>query len=295
MVDKQVFSPPTDTEWLGIRNKYIGASEAAAILGYSPFSSPWSVWARKTGRVTDSFDGGPMAEWGHRLEPATAAKFADETGRTVVDPGEYHIEIQGIMLATVDRFQYMPDAPGGRGNLELKAAYYDAFARWRNAVPIEHQIQIQHQMYSTGCAFSSIAVLGNGYQFKWFDVPRHDEFIDRLVTVLGEWWDKYVIPDTPPDADGHHNTGAAITAVYPNENGKTVDLLGKELQAAHEAREVLGAELKAKKKQHDEATNKLKAAIGAASAGRLADGTGYTLTDTKKGRTIRRVKKCLQD
>ena len=293
MIDRIEHEPANEADWLALRLKYIGASEAAAIHNRASFSSPWSVWARKTGRVTDKYDGGPMATWGHRHEPAIADAFTEQTGRATIDPGEYFVQSRGILAATIDRWQVMPS--GSREVLEIKCAWYAAWDEWRQRVPVAYQIQIQHQLYCTGCEQASVAVLGNGYEFKLFHIARNESFIEAHVEQLTTWWEKYVIGDTSPHVDGHTATADTIGAMYPNENGKTVDLLGKELQAAHEAREVLGAELKAKKKQHDEATNKLKAAIGAASAGRLADGTGYTLSDTKKGRTIRRVKKCLQE
>ena len=37
--------------WLAQRNSGIGASEVAAVLGESTYYSPYSLWARKTGRV----------------------------------------------------------------------------------------------------------------------------------------------------------------------------------------------------------------------------------------------------
>ena len=38
-------------EWLERRRKSIGGSDSAAILGLSEYSSAYSVWAEKTGKV----------------------------------------------------------------------------------------------------------------------------------------------------------------------------------------------------------------------------------------------------
>lgn len=43
----------TESEWLAARQSGIGASEAAAVLGFSKFASPYSVWGRKTGRIDE--------------------------------------------------------------------------------------------------------------------------------------------------------------------------------------------------------------------------------------------------
>ena len=37
-------------EWLRLRGQYIGGSDAAAVVGMNPFSSPYALWAEKTGK-----------------------------------------------------------------------------------------------------------------------------------------------------------------------------------------------------------------------------------------------------
>jgi putative phage-type endonuclease len=286
----KIVQPQTEAEWLAIRKGYAGSSETAAILGHSNWQSPWAVWAHKTGRMEDQFAPNDMAEWGHRLEPVIAEKFVEVTGRKILDPGDYHIETRGIFLATIDRDQFTKERPR-RGVLELKSAYYDSFTQWETQVPIPYQIQYQQQLYATGCDWGSIAVLGNGCSWKYFDIERDEKFIARMVEVVSEWWDKHVVGDTPPPADGHKSTGRAIAAVYPEPKEETVDLVGEALQAAHERREALAVQIGELEEKRDESTNLIKAAIGDAQVGRLADGTGYTYKATKKARTLRRTKK----
>ena len=38
-------------EWLALRRGYIGGSDAAAVVGLSPYVTPYQVWAEKTGKV----------------------------------------------------------------------------------------------------------------------------------------------------------------------------------------------------------------------------------------------------
>lgn len=294
--------PTNEAEWLAAREHGIGASEAAAILGYSNFSSPWAVWAKKTNRVDDMRGGDtPMMEWGHRHEDAIAKKFAEETGRYVEDTGEYYMVWVGNLFCTVDRFQSLTPPKSllsfgeDTGVLELKCAYYDAFKEWESKVPIAYQIQIQQQMHCTGLDFASIAVLGNGYQFKYFHVERNQKFIDRMVEVLEAWWEKYVIGDTPPPADGHKTTAKVMGQVFSDEKDGSVWLNSPEQVAAHKTRERTAAKIKKLEKQHAEATNVLRLGMGEATIGILPDTTGYTYKAGAKGRTLRRTKKCLTD
>lgn len=37
-------------EWLQIRNRGLGSSDAAAAIGLSPYKSPLELWLEKTGR-----------------------------------------------------------------------------------------------------------------------------------------------------------------------------------------------------------------------------------------------------
>lgn len=37
-------------EWLAIRSKYIGGSDAGTVVGLNPYNSPYALWAEKTDR-----------------------------------------------------------------------------------------------------------------------------------------------------------------------------------------------------------------------------------------------------
>ena len=69
-------------EWLELRSHYIGGSDAAAVVGLNAFSSPYSLWAEKTGRVP-GFAGNLATEVGAYLEEFVAQKFSTETGKKV--------------------------------------------------------------------------------------------------------------------------------------------------------------------------------------------------------------------
>ena len=43
-----IIKPSSHDEWLAEREKGIGASEVAAILGLSPWDTPFSLWLKKT-------------------------------------------------------------------------------------------------------------------------------------------------------------------------------------------------------------------------------------------------------
>ena len=69
-------------EWVALRHKYIGGSDAAAVVGMNAWVSPYALWAEKTGRLP-GFEGNLATEVGTYLEEFVAQKFAQETGKRV--------------------------------------------------------------------------------------------------------------------------------------------------------------------------------------------------------------------
>lgn len=284
----------TEAEWLEARQAGIGSSESAAVLGYSRWASPWSIWAHKTGAMPDMPGGdNPMMEWGKRHEQAIAEKFCEVTSRDCHNPGDFWIETNGILLATPDRFQ-LRDVRNTQddGVLELKCAWFDSWRQWEKQVPRAYQIQLQQCMYCCGCDYGSFAVLGNGYEFKLFHVERNEEFIDRLVTYLNSWWEAYVVKDVPPPVDANPATLKALAEVYPTVEIERVELVGEEMCTAHKARVAACQAIADFTATKNYATAAIQAAMGSAEIGELPDGSGYSWKNTKRGRTFRRIEKC---
>ena len=63
-------------EWLEARRHGITASEIAAVLGLSPYESPYSLYWRKLGELPAQDDTLAMA-LGRHLESFVAGQFAD--------------------------------------------------------------------------------------------------------------------------------------------------------------------------------------------------------------------------
>ena len=78
----QKISYSNHEEWLSIRNKYIGGSDAGAVVGLDDYKSPYSLWAEKTGRIP-SFSGNITTSVGAYLEEFVAKMFSEQTGKKV--------------------------------------------------------------------------------------------------------------------------------------------------------------------------------------------------------------------
>jgi predicted phage-related endonuclease len=211
--------------------------------------------------------------WGNILEPLIAQEFAKETGRAYNMAGKLIRSIEHPwMLATLDAEQ---SAIGreGTGALEIKATGFRA-GDWTEGVPAHVFAQVQHQLAVTGYGWASVAVLMFGCRLLWADVERDDAFIAHMIEVEAEFW-RRVEAREPVAPDGSAASVAALKLLYPSDTGEVIALPG-ELIPLDTERVALKAEIATGQKRVDWIDAQIKAAIGDASAGELANGVTYT-------------------
>lgn len=268
--------------WLAQRQRSVGASEAAAILGLSPWESPYSLWAKKVHGVTD--DGEPEWQaWGNRIEPLICDAYAEETGRKVIDHGRYAVRYSQTcphLSATLDREVVGREQGDGPGCMDAKNASAFKADDWKDGAPLIYQVQVQAQMEVTGYRWGSLAVLLGGNTFRWCDVERNEAFIETLRRKVAWFW-HLVETRTPPPVDGSLSTAEVLRKLYPKDNGETVALPG-EFASVTDAYDKACAELKAAEERKQEAANRIREAIGNATFGVLPDGTRWSLKTVER-------------
>jgi putative phage-type endonuclease len=211
---------------LQIRQTGIGASEAAAALGIDPYRSRFGLWGEKTGQI-DPADlyGVEAVEWGNRLQPIVAQAYAERSGRVIrqnrADATRRH-KVHPFMLATLDSSQ-RDLSHYGLGALEVKTTNAYAGEDWKDSPPLRVQVQLQHQLAVTGYQWGTIAVLIGGQKLLWFDMERHDRFIETMIAQERAFWD-LVESRTPPPVDGSEQTAEALRRLYASDNGASVML-----------------------------------------------------------------------
>lgn len=75
-------------DWLEVRKRGIGSSDAAAAVGLNPYKSQLELWLEKTGRdgtlpKDDPNDESTPTYWGNLLEPIVASHYTRRTGNKV--------------------------------------------------------------------------------------------------------------------------------------------------------------------------------------------------------------------
>jgi putative phage-type endonuclease len=264
---------PDREAWLAGRSSGIGGSDVATILGVSPWSSPYRLWAQRRGLVPAPIESEAM-EWGLRLEGPIAEKYTDETKRALADIGRYTL-LRSVrhpwLTCTLDRV-ILPIDERGPGVLEIKAVNLRKIDDWDKGPPLHYLAQLQAQLAVTGWQWGSLAVLVGGQKFLYVDIARDDAGIDAALAVCKEFWDLLQSGEAP-EPDASEATTQTLRAMYATESGETVELppeagdWDREIAEAKQAARAAAARVRA-------AENKLLAALGAASCGVLPGGVG---------------------
>jgi putative phage-type endonuclease len=211
----------THEEWLGIRSKYIGGSDASAVIGLTPYASRYSLWAEKTGKVPP-FEGNLTTKVGAYLEQFVADLFEEESGKKVRKKNSTIVnDLYPFACANVDRL-----VVGEKAFLEIKTTNsIPLMKKLRNSdeFPEQYYCQVVHYLAVTGLERAYLAVLINCRELKIYEMERDQAEIDALMGAEEEFW-KLVETNTPPSPDGSEATSETITALYPNANDDTVDL-----------------------------------------------------------------------
>jgi putative phage-type endonuclease len=215
-------------DWLRYRRQGIGSSDAAAAVGISPYVSPLELWLVKTGRdeglpkPDPNDDTSPMF-WGTALEPFVAEHYARRTGNRVRRNNavlQHRDPDKAWMLANIDReIVGHPEVQ----ILECKTAGEFGARLWRDGVPEYVQCQVQHQLAVTGKRAADVAVLICGHELRIHRIERDEALIASLIELERRFWEQ-VVSDTPPPVDGSESSGLALQALYPADQGETLDL-----------------------------------------------------------------------
>jgi putative phage-type endonuclease len=184
-------------EFLSHRRTGIGGSDVAAILGLSPWQTPYGVYLEKRGESAPIDDNDSM-RWGRYLEPVIRQAYSDKTGREVRVPQELiRSPVHEFMIANLD------GVAGGAGEpfriFEAKTARSaDGWGEpGSDQVPQPYLLQVQHYMAVTDVEVSDVAVLIGGSDFRLYEVRADRELQSMLIDAEAEFWQRVQAGEPP--------------------------------------------------------------------------------------------------
>ena len=261
-------------EWLAWRRQGLGSSDVAAIVGLSPWATPYSVWAEKTGRYVGHDDDDDVKEFGRRAEPMLAPWFEDLTGYRATDWQHRATHPDWpIARATCDALVRRGRA-APLGVLEMKTT---GWQRDWEELPDHYHCQTQWQLAVTGLPDGWVFAL-HGRRPAIYPVRRSDADIAWLLDRAQAFWRDHVEADVAPPVDGHHATTAALAGIA--RDAAAVDITGhlEDLRAYRAA----ATEATAAKKHADELANRIKAALGDHEIGTVNDVPAATYAQRRR-------------
>lgn len=272
-------------EWRELRKTGVGGSDAGAVVGLSPYESPYTIYHEKLS-LSEPFNGNDKTRLGNDLEEYVAKRFEEETGKKVRRLNAMLRSIERpYMIADVDRMVVGEDA-----GLECKTtANFEGYKFDEGEYPAYWACQCYHYMSVTGAKrwYLCILDLSSG-KLSIIPIESDESEIKALEEMEKAFWIENVEKKICPAPSGNDKCDDIIAEKYPtaDENAPTLDLMGysKELERLA----VLKAEIKPLEDEKKAIEQTLKEALGNSSTGEYGlykvsyKNTVSTRLDTKR-------------
>ena len=222
----QILLPENEAAWLAMRKEDITSTEAAALFGLSPYSTPFELYHIKHGLVDDVFPDNERMAWGRRLQDSIAVGIGFDNKWKVRRMDEYMRDPVLRMGSSYDFEVHCPTR--GKGVLEIKNVDSLIYRNdWIDGdqpeapahIEIQHQHQLElarHHGYTWGC----IAALVGGNTVKLI-FREHDANVGAAIRAkISDFWKQ-----TEPPAPDYQADAEFISKLYQYaEPGKVIDL-----------------------------------------------------------------------
>lgn len=218
-------------EWHELRKTGIGGSDIAALCGVSPWTSPFALWAKKTGKIDDASGTSEVMEWGNLLEPVIIERLSQHYGYNIkTDVGTWAHPKRPWQLANPDGL-IMDDDTADWGILEIKTSRFED--GWgsvaedeigdASGVPVHYRTQVQWYMQTFDLSFAIVAVLFGGSKLRRYRVEQ--DLFEQSVNLRKAIEMKQLIEtDTQPQFDGALSTLETVRAIHPDIVDDEVEL-----------------------------------------------------------------------
>jgi putative phage-type endonuclease len=209
------------------RTQFIGGSDAAAILGVSPWKSAFRLYQEKIGEFTEEItpEKQRVFDRGHRWEPVVAEMVIDELqeqGRDVqiVCRNYRYSEIMFPFLACEIDMELRID--GEDCNVEIKTVHPFAAKEWgeegSDEIPLHYLAQVMHGLMIVPRRRCIVAALIGVDDLRIHWVDRDEETIAAIRAKEIEFWRRVQERD-PPDP----TTAEDVKWLYGRDAGIVMD------------------------------------------------------------------------
>lgn len=228
--------PAGSPEWHKARASRLGGSDMAAVLGRSPWVSPYRLWHLKNGSVEDGPTTAAQSR-GHYLEDGIRRWWIDQFPEYEVHTGGTYTHAQrDYQLANPDGILVQD----GRavGILEVKTDAQDEHwgTEGTDAVPLYYRTQIQWYLDVLGLPAAHVAMLGPRLEMRSY-VVEYDPADAAILRRRAEVFLDSLLFGEAPDKDTTDVTYQTVREIHPDIDGREIQLSLEQAAAFTKARE----------------------------------------------------------
>lgn len=187
-------------EWLAARRHGLGASDVAAILGFSRYTSPWQVWAEKLDVRRPPDQPSTAADLGTALEPWLIEQATDLIGQPVARTD--------AQLYAHPQHRWRMCSPDGRtvaGNIGVQcktaglASGYGAPKGWDDGgIPLGYELQCRWECHVMDWDRVELVALVANYGLVRRTIIRDLTIEADLVAQASDWWQRHIVAGVEP-------------------------------------------------------------------------------------------------
>lgn len=224
--------------WLIRRKTGLGASEAPAVLGLSPWQTPLDVYNEKRAEsITDEQT--EAMEFGHLMEPIAVELFRRRHGDSESTRHRYLGDIEpspGLLrstraphlFASLDSVIVEPSGQRVPGQIKNVTAYKrTAWSDAEGGVPDMVRVQvIQEAIVLDADHGYVLPIFGGNHMPEPIRVDVPDDFAEWWIDYAAEWWERHVAAGAPPAP----TLADDLSEIYSAVAGMSVDLDAETLE-----------------------------------------------------------------
>lgn len=211
---------------------WIGGSNAAGILGISPYRTPLQEYLAMTGQ--------PEPETAEReaffrrrkaLEPFAVDLFEQETGLAIARVNERHTDSDHSFI----RAEIDAETTGG-ANLEIKTVNPFAAKDWGESgtdqIPVYVTAQAMHGLMVTNRQLCHVLALIGFDDVRIFSVARDEETIAALRAREVEFWTAHVVPRIAPEP----SNASDVLRLFARDSGDAIEATSEIIDTLNQLR-----------------------------------------------------------
>ena len=198
-----------EAEWHSIRQKYIGGSDCSIIMGYNDYKNIVDLWQEKTGRkIPDNLSKNEAVQRGNKSENLLIEHFKINNPDYIVGKLKKTLESLKYPFMAANLDGVLEHKEFGKGVLEIKTATCHSYGiyklKWKNDIPIEYYLQIQHYLTVTNWKYAilyadiKLGFADDKHEIRQYFIERDETDIKEIINKETEFYQYLKNDEEPP-------------------------------------------------------------------------------------------------